>query len=61
MGAIVEGDRPEKPENAARLGFTNELWEIIEQCWSEDRNARPGVEVIHSRLHDAAPFWRMRE
>ena len=59
--AIVEGDRPKKPRNAARLGFTEELWETIERCWLEDRNARPGVEVVRSRLNDAAPFWHMKE
>ena len=61
MGAIVEGDRPKKPKNASRLGFTEELWKTIEQCWLEDRNARPSVETIRSRLNDAAPFWCARE
>ena len=61
MRAIVEGDRPEKPENVGRLGFTEGLWETIEQCWLEDRNARPGVKVVHSRLGDATPFWHMRD
>ena len=43
MGEIVEGGRPEKPEDILRLGFTEELWGTIEQCWLEDREARPGV------------------
>ena len=59
--AIVEGDRPKKPEEARRLGFSNELWEIVELCWLEDRNARPGVGDILSCLNDAAAFWYMRE
>jgi len=61
MWAIVEGNRPKKPEKAAQLGFTEELWETVEQCWSEDRNARPGAEAINSRLTEAVPFWYMRE
>jgi len=46
---------------AKRLGFSNELWTVVELCWLEDRNARPGVEDILSCLNDAAAFWYMRD
>lgn len=61
MVATLEGIRPEKPESAERLGFTEELWETVEHCWLEDRSARPGAEAVHSRLNDATPFWYMRD
>ena len=61
MNAIMEGGRPGKPQGAARLGFSNELWRVIELCWSEDRNARPGIEGITSCLNEATAFWCMRE
>ena len=57
----MEGVRPKKPEGAKRLGFSNELWRIVELSWQEDRNARPGVGDILSRLNDASAFWYMRE
>jgi len=60
VNAIMEGARPEKPEGATSLGFSNEMWEIVERCWLEDRNARPGVENILSYLNDAATHWYMR-
>jgi len=59
--AVMEGDRPNKPERAKQLGFNDELWRIVERCWLEDRDARPGVGDILSRLNDAAAFWYMRE
>jgi len=59
--ATTEGVRPKKPEEARRLGFNDELWRMVELCWLEDRNARPGVEDILSSLNDAAAFWYMRE
>ena len=59
MGAIVEGDRPKKPESATRLGFTEALWGIVEQCWLEDRNARPGAEDVLSCLNSVPP-WHTR-
>jgi len=57
----MEGVRPKKPEGAKRLGFSDELWRIIELCWLEDRNARPRVEDILYSLNDATAFWYIRE
>ena len=51
--AITEGVRPEKPEDAAHLGFTEVLWNTVEQCWLEDSSARPGVEDILFCLNGA--------
>ena len=59
--AIVEGVRPRKPEVVKQLGFSNELWTIVEKCWLEDRDVRPSVEDIHSCLGDAMAVWYMRE
>jgi len=50
-----------KPEGAERLGFSDELWRTVEQCWLEDRNTRPSVEDILSSLNGAVLFWRLRE
>ncbi|KAF9649103.1 hypothetical protein BDM02DRAFT_3167185 [Thelephora ganbajun] len=57
--AIMEGVRPQKPEGATRLGFTEKLWRILESCWLEDRSARPSVEEILPCLNDAAAHWYM--
>ena len=61
VNAIMEGVRPRKPQEAKQLGFSDELWRIVELCWLEDRDARPGVESILFCLNDAATFWYMRE
>lgn len=53
--AIIEGDRPRKPDNVTHLGFTEELWDTVKQCWLEDWRARPGVEEILSSLNGAPP------
>jgi len=59
--AIMEGVRPAKPEGARQLGFNDELWRTVEQCWLEDRDARPNAGDILSSLNDAAEFWYTRE
>ena len=61
VNAIMEGVRPEEPEGMGRLGFSSELWRIVELCWLEDRDARPCVEDVLSCLNDAAAFWYTRE
>lgn len=58
--AIMKGVRPKKPEDAMRLGFTEELWDTVKQCWLEDWKARPGVEDILSCLNGAPPSWHTR-
>ena len=61
VNKIMEGVRPRKPEGAKSLGFNNELWETVELCWLEDRNARPSVEDILSSLNEATACWYMRD
>jgi len=61
INAITEGNRPKKPERLALLGFSDELWRTVELCWSEDRNARPGIEYIRSSLNEATVFWYMKD
>jgi len=51
---IARGTRPKKPEDAASLGFTDELWGTLEQCWLADRGARPTLGVVLSCLSGAA-------
>ena len=58
---ILEGKRPKKPKMAARRGFTKKLWKVLEQCWVEDRNQRPALEVVLSALNDATPHWEKRK
>ena len=52
----MEGVRPIKPEGAIRLGFSDELWKTVEQCWLEDRKARPSAGDILSSLDGAKSF-----
>jgi len=61
VNAILEGVRPKKPEGAKWLGFNDELWRVVELCWLEDREGRPGVGDILSCLNEAVVFWSMRE
>lgn len=60
MQAIIDGRKPGKPAEAVKLGFTDGLWWVVDCCWSRDRDMRPDVGMVLSRLTDAAWAWDMR-
>ena len=53
VAEIMKGARPERPQDAANLGFTGQLWEIVERCWLVDKNARPPLRAVLSCLKEA--------
>ena len=63
MLAILDGRRPKRPKSAIpmHLGFTETVWETVEQCWLEDRSARPDVKCILSRLSGVPSPRRTRK
>ena len=57
---ILEGRRPQKPEAAESLDFTDELWRMVERCWRENRDERPEVREVLRCLESAAQAWDVR-
>lgn len=43
---VIEGKRPRKPEEVGDIGFGGGTWELVQQCWHQDREERPTVEEI---------------
>lgn len=60
MIAIMNGERPEKPEEAGGLGFTTGLWRIIQRCWLVETSERPDVKDVLFQLNRAAWSWDRR-
>lgn len=47
--AVISGGRPPKPENAEEIGMTDIVWDLLTECWREDRTTRPtAVEVLRN-------------
>ena len=44
--AVMSGERPPRPENAEEIGMTVIVWDLLIQCWKEDRTARPTIGQI---------------
>jgi len=54
---VIEGLRPDKPENALAIGFSDLLWTFVQRCWDGDRNLRPKVPEVVTHLERAAADW----
>ena len=48
--AVVRGERPLKPENAEKIGMIGVVWELMGECWREDRTERPDISQILRRF-----------
>ena len=44
---VLSGTRPERPTH---LGFTDDMWNLTEQCWDHDPQRRPDISEVISRL-----------
>jgi len=58
--SVLRGHRPQRPEAADDLGFTGELWSMVERCWQENPDERPEVKEIVDCLESAAEAWDTR-
>ena len=43
---ILQGHRPELPEEARTVGFTGKMRKVLENCWQQDPGKRPSIEEV---------------
>ena len=55
--AVVQGLRPEKPENAPSIGFSDPLWGFVQRCWGNNPGLRPNAAEVVTHLGEAAANW----
>ena len=58
MMKIIEGERPERPQGPEAAWFTDDLWGMLEQCWSPQPEARPTAEAILKHLERGSMTWQ---
>ena len=54
---VHDGKRPDQPENASALGFSDSLWVFTRRCWDTKVELRPEVLEVVSHLGEAATHW----
>ena len=56
--SLLEGLRPDKPEDASSIGFSDSLWGFVQRCWDGDMKSRPKVAEVVTHLEGAAADWK---
>jgi len=54
---LLRGKRPDKPENALAIGFSDLLWDFTQRCWDGDTELRPMAREVAIHLKEAAAGW----
>ena len=57
-GKVLRGDRPERPQGAEGVWFTNELWEVLGFCWATEPESRPSIEDVLQCLGKVSRSWK---
>ena len=55
---IIGGERPGRPSGAEGASFTDDLWRILEKCWSAQPQVRPTTELVLEYLERASRNWQ---
>ena len=56
-GMIFGGKRPSRPEGSEGVWFRDDVWTVLEHCWTSQPNDRPGVEEVLQCLEEASRVW----
>jgi hypothetical protein len=43
---ILNGLRPRRPEATPEIALSNELWSLMEFCWSQEASHRPVMSAV---------------
>jgi len=58
IGKVIEGERPGRPQGGEGVWFTDELWEMLERCWSPRPERRPAVDTVLRCLEQGSTAWQ---
>jgi len=56
-GKVFRGERPEVPRGAEGAYFTDDVWEVLERCWTSQPANRPDVEDVLLCLEKVSGSW----
>jgi hypothetical protein len=56
--SVLDGLRPEKPQDASAIGISDSLWDFVRLCWDAERTRRPAAMEVVDFLGEAAANWQ---
>ena len=51
---VVGGGKPSRPADSLELGLSDDVWELLEDCWKTVHTSRPSIEGVLPRVKAAA-------
>ena len=54
---VLDGERPERPQGARGTRFTDDIWRILEHCWTPQPGNRPDIEDVLRCLEEVSSSW----
>ena len=54
---VFRGDRPERPQGAGGVWFTDEVWKVLQICWTHQAENRARIEDVLECLEEVSRSW----
>ena len=58
MRKVIEGERPGRPQGKEGMWFTDDLWEMLEQCWLPQPERRSTIDAVLQCLQRGSTTWQ---
>lgn len=55
---VLDGERPERPDGSQGVGFTDNIWWLLERCWSFHPDDRPRLKTVLRCLQESTSSSR---
>ena len=55
---VIEGERPGRPQGREEAWFMNDLWEMLERCWSPQPERCPAIDTVLQCLEQGSTAWQ---
>ena len=56
-GEILAGKRPGRPQGKRGVWFTDDVWKVLERCWTPQPRDRPSIEDVLQHLREVSRSW----
>jgi len=58
MRKVTKGVHPGRPQGAKGVWFTDDLWKMLELCWSPQPSSCPAVKAVLDFLKQLLTVWQ---
>lgn len=56
IAKVIRGIKPNRPKSEMAPELSDHIWEIMQECWSDDPSDRPTTDQVLEQLRELAPL-----